>query len=81
MKLRNAKKIIDRFYMYGILERAEAIRKIQELRIANSDVARVTIIGLAKNGIPFEVASNNQIVDELRMQMDVLMNELAMLNN
>ena len=54
------------------------MRKIQELRISNSDVARVTVTRLATNGTPFEVASNDQIVGELRIQMDVLMNELAM---
>lgn len=69
-------KIIEHYKQFGILDRNDAINKIRELRVTNSDVAKATTIALFNGGTPFDYCSNDQIVSELIMQRDILQNEL-----
>ena len=70
------KEIIEKYYSTGILDREEAIRKIRELRTEDTKVAEITAIKLFMHGIPFENANNEQIIEDLRMQVDILTGEL-----
>lgn len=74
--LEDRKQIIQRYQMTGYLDRADAIRKIQELRLTNADVAAATVASLAVSSTPFEQASDQGIVAELQMQTNVLAAEI-----
>ena len=59
------------------LDRDKAISKIQELRATDENVAAVTSVKLAQFSVPFSQVSDENIVAELKMQMDILTAELA----
>lgn len=65
-------KIIFDYKKYGVLNRDEAINKIQELRIKDKEVEEITIAKLATFSIPFSMSSDEQIVAELDMQKEIL---------
>ena len=65
-------KIISDYKIYGILDRDNAIKKIQELRIKDRDIAAATAVNLSVSSTPFSQSTNDQIINELTMQMDIL---------
>ncbi len=65
-------KIIFDYKKYGILDRDKAIKKIQELRIKDKEVEKITIAKLATFSIPFSMSSDEQIVAELDIQKKIL---------
>jgi hypothetical protein len=69
-------KIIRSYRKTGHLDRKDAIKKIQELRINDEDVATVTSVKLAVFSVPFNQSTNDQIVTELTMQRDILQTKL-----
>lgn len=73
------KDIVEKYYKFRIFDRDNAIKKIMELRSTNINVATVTSIELLVNSIPFENATDEQIIGELQMQIGVLAGELATL--
>ena len=66
------KRIIHEYQLTGRLDREKAIEKIKELRLTDEDVAKVTTTRLAVSSTPFSQASDNGIVAELQMQVDIL---------
>lgn len=65
-------RIIKLYKNTGYLDREDAIKKIKELRVTDGDVATVTAIKLAQNSVPFEHATNEALIMELQMQVDIL---------
>lgn len=65
-------QIIHNFQSTGYLDRKKAIEKIQELRLTDIEVARATAVRLAISSTPFQYVSDQGIVSELQMQIDVL---------
>ena len=74
--IKERENIINSYNTFGCLDRENAIHKIQELRIKDSQVGQVTAIKLVQHTIPFEQASDSQIVNELMMQVGILKSEL-----
>ena len=70
-------QIINNYMNTRHLDRDKAISKIMELREKDANVAAVTDIKLAKFSVPFSQAADENIVAELKMQMDILSAELA----
>lgn len=70
-------QIINEYINTRHLDREKAISKIQELRIIDENVAAVTAVKLAQYSVPFSQVSDENIVAELKMQMDILEVELA----
>jgi len=66
------KQLIDEYRSIGYLNREKAIRKIQELRLTDSDVSAATSIRLATSRTPFAQATDEAIAAELQMQIDIL---------
>ena len=64
--------IISTYKTTGYLDRDHAIEKIKELRITDNEVAAITTAKLAVSSIPFSRATNESIVSELQMQVDIL---------
>ena len=75
--IQERQEMINEYQMTKRLDRDKAISKIQELRITNENVAIVTSIKLAQYSVPFSEVPNENIVAELKMQMDILSAELA----
>lgn len=75
--IKERKEIIDTFCRYGYLDRDNAIKKLLELRGKDSEVMTITSAKLVVSSIPFEQASNHDIVAELEMQMGILSGKLA----
>ena len=75
--IQERQKMVNEYQMTKRLDRDKAISKIQELRITNENVATVTSIKLAQYSVPFSEVPNENIVAELKMQMDILSAELA----
>lgn len=73
--------IIFCYETYGFLNRDEAIKKIQELRVSDEDIALVTAKKLSVYSIPFSQSTDEQIVKELTMQRDILCVKLAKKEN
>ena len=73
------KRIIDKYQLLGVLDRSEAISKIMGLRAKDSTVLNAEMVEVISSGkpIPLERATDEQIVDQLRLQMDILMAELG----
>lgn len=65
-------KIIFYYKKYSILDRDKAINKIQELRIKDKEVEKITTANLAISSIPFCISSDEQIIAELNMQKRIL---------
>ena len=68
--------IVCNYQRYGVLDRDDAIKKIQELRIKDEDVLKVTSANLAVSSTPFNQSTNDQIVNELIMQKNILQAKL-----
>lgn len=68
--------IICNYQRYGLLDRDDAIKKIQELRIKDEDVLKVTSANLAISSTPFNQSTNNQLVNELITQRNILQTKL-----
>lgn len=66
------RKIISNFRITGYLDRDEAVKKIKELRVTNESVGKVTAIRLAQSATPFQNTSNESLVAELEMQLQIL---------
>ena len=74
--IREIDSIVFNYQRYGSLDRNEAIRKIQELRITDKDIAAATAVGLAVSSTPFCQSTNDQIAGELLMQRNILQAKL-----
>ena len=66
------KQIIDNYHLTGYLDRDQAIKKIVELRQTDAEVAAVTSARLVVSSTPFSSVSNQGIIAELQMQIDIL---------
>lgn len=64
--------LLQDYQRTGRLDRDKAVRKIQELRLTDSDVAQATAVMLAKSHTPFEQATDQAIANELQMQLQIL---------
>ncbi len=64
--------IICNYQKYGLLDRDDEIKKIQELRISDKDVAAVTTANLSVSSITISQSTSDQIVGELAVQRDIL---------
>lgn len=64
----------------GFLDRDDAIRKIQELRKGDKDIATATVVNLSVSSTPFSQSTNDQIVRELAMQRNILQAKLIKKN-
>lgn len=62
------------------MDRDDAIRKIQELRKGDKDIATVTVVNLSVSSTPFSQSTNDQIVRELAMQRNILQAKLIKKN-
>lgn len=69
--------IICKYQETKILDRNDAIKKIQELRISDEDIATITSAKLATYSVPFSQSTNDQIIAELIMQKNVLQIKLV----
>lgn len=69
--------IINQYRLKGNIDRAEAIRKINELRISDNVVATITATKLLSYSVPFNCATDEQVIAELKMQVDILNAELS----
>ncbi len=70
------KNVICKYQETGFLDRNDAIKKIQGLRINDEDVAVVTSVKLATFSVLFNQSTNDQLVGELIMQRDILQAKL-----
>lgn len=68
--------IIFNYQRYGWLDRDAAIKKIQELRISDEDIAAAAAVNLSVSSIPFSQSTNDQIVGELAIQRHILQAKL-----
>lgn len=75
--IQERQKMVNEYQMTKRLDRDKAISKIQELRITNENVAVVTAVKLAQYSVPFSQVTDENIVAELKLQMDILSAELA----
>ncbi len=71
------KHIISTYRTTGFLDRNDAIDKIMKLRVNDLEVAQITTVNLTQFCIPFDQATNDQIIDELIMQMNILKAKLT----
>ena len=70
--LTERQQIIQFYKNTGYIDRDNAINKIKELRLTDVDVAAVTSAKLVTNSVPFECATNDGLIAELQMQVDIL---------
>ena len=75
--IQERKEIIEKYRKCGLLDRNDAINKIISLRISDEEVAVATSFSLSKGRVTFENASNEQIIYELQMQIEILALEMA----
>ena len=71
------KQVILRYQLTGYLDRDDAIRKIQALRLTDTDIAVATAASLAVSSTPFDKVPDQGIISELQMQTDILTAKLA----
>jgi hypothetical protein len=69
-------QIIRNYRLTGFLDRDNAVKKILELRQSDKKVAVVTAAKLVSGAVPFSEASNQVIISELQMQIDILLANL-----
>lgn len=74
--IKERQQMINKYLTTGYLDRDTAIIKIQKLRLTDENVATVTSVKLAQYSVPFSKVPNENIVAELKMQVDVLSAEL-----
>ncbi len=65
-------QIIQNYRLIGFLDRDNAIKKITELRLTDYEVAKATTAALAVKSVPFSLASDQDIIGELQIQIDIL---------
>ncbi len=65
-------RMIQDYQRTGHLDRDKAIEKIRELRATNKTVAEVTATKMLISCIPFDRASDQDLIAELQMQIAVL---------
>lgn len=70
--IKERRQIIEKYQMTGILDREDAIQKIQLLRLTNNEVAVATATRLAVSSTPFSQTSDQGIIAELQMQVKIL---------
>ena len=70
-------QMINEYQMTRRLDRDKAISKIQELRLTNKSVATVTVVKLAQHSVPFSQVPDESIIEELKMQVDILKTDLV----
>lgn len=75
--IHDRQQIINEYINTRHLDRDKAISKIMELRRKDAKVAAVTDIKLAQFSVSFSQAPDENIVAELKMQMNILSAELA----
>lgn len=75
--IKERQQMINKYLTTGYLDRDTAIIKIQKLRLTDENVATVTSVKLAQYSVPFSEVPNENIVAELKMQVDILSVELA----
>lgn len=66
------KQIIQDYQLTGHLDREKAVKKIQELRLHDIDIAIATIDRLVVSSTPFSQIPDQGIVEELQMQINIL---------
>ena len=71
------KQIIDNYRLTGYLDREDAIQKIKSLRLTDSDVAAATNAQLLFNSTPFSQTSDQGIIAELQMQVEILVAKVS----
>lgn len=76
-EIKERKDIVEKYLFDGNLDREKAISKIQSLRLKDSKVAEITEATMLSGSVPFTYASNEQIIGELQMQINILWAELA----
>ncbi|MDE5558543.1 MAG: hypothetical protein K2J32_12820 [Ruminococcus sp.] len=75
--IKERQQMINKYLITGYLDRDAAIIKIQKLRLTDENVATVTSVKLAQYSVPFSEVPNENIVAELKMQVDILTAELV----
>ena len=70
--IQERQQMFNEYLMTRRLDRDKAISKIQDLRITNENVAAVTAVKLAQYSVPFSQVTDENIIAELKMQMDIL---------
>lgn len=75
-EIKERKDIINKYLFDGTIDREKAISKIQSLRLTDSKVAELTEATMFSGSVPFAYASNEQIIGELQMQIEILFGEL-----
>ena len=71
--------IINHYNSFGILNRADAIHKIQELRLTDKEVAEVTAVQQIISSVPLNAATDAQLIGELMLQRNILQAKLTIL--
>ena len=69
--------MIDKYLSDGTLDREKAISKIHDLRKKDMNVAIVTGVTMLSGITPPQEASNERVIEELQMQIDILYTELV----
>ena len=68
--------IIEKYRKTGELDRKDSITMILKLRGTDREVLLATSARLALSAIPFEHCSDEQIIAELKMQVEILAGKL-----
>ena len=70
--INDREQMIRNYQISGHLDRNTAIEKIQELRLTDEDIAKATTARLAVSSTPFSQTSDQGIIAELQMQVNIL---------
>lgn len=65
--------MLDRYERNGVLDREKAINKIRKLQLTNKDIGTAVAATIPFSFIPFNRASNDQLVSELNAYKAILM--------
>lgn len=77
-KIAERQAIINNYTSFGVLDRGDAICKIENLRVTNATVGAVYVAQVtAAPSISLESCSNDQLIIELQAQIDILQSELT----
>lgn len=60
----------------GFWDREQTIRIIRKLRVTDNKVAKATAVNLALSAVPFDEATDDQLIAELEMQITILNSEI-----
>ena len=69
------RQIVNRYEIYGVLDRDDVIRKIGSLRFTDEAVGTASV--LTAYGPPLGTLSNPQLIQELQIQIYILEAELS----